>query len=1005
MRINFSLLGRFWQAALPLLLLLCSSNNVNAQLSYCVANNTDANGAGSYIANVTFGSINNTTGSTYPTNGYSYFPGYTTTVILGTTENLTVTIDNGSNYSGAIVSVWFDWNQDGVFSASEWTQVGTNIPSGTSQTIAITIPATAIPGVTRMRIRSRGAFNQNGANDACISMGSGDTEDYDITVSAGTPCSGTPTAGSIAPVVPDSVCPNVSFALSTTGTTIGIGMSYQWQTATSASGPWTDIAGATNLSYSVPGITSATYYRLKVACNNGTPQYTNAKEINIKSFIDCYCTPSYNWGCSNGSAINSFSTTNATANITNNNSGCASGIGYSDYTGMTVSAMQGTSFDFSTQITNYSGGVKIWIDWNQDGVFDATTELVASSTSTITAGNTFTGTINVPVTALPGATRMRVRVVESSTTFDPCGSFSYGETEDYTMLVISAAPCTNPPTAGNVAGVDSVCPNTAFTLSGSGFSVGSGMTYQWQSASSAAGPWTDIAGATNTSLISTGITTATYYRLKVVCSNGTPEYTPAKAVTIKSVVNCYCIPTYDEGCSWGDDIDGVTLVGATVTLSNLNTPCSPSGYTDYTTSTTLGVPDLMPGNTYSGTVTTNYSDQYENVTIWIDYNNDGVFDPIGEQAATFGPISNTVVGNYSITVPSTASAGIRRMRVMLVYYDVPTDPCGYNYFGETHDYLVQIGPGCTIPPVNLGADTSFCEGQSITLDAGAGTGLTYLWSNNATTQSITVTTSGTYSVEVSDGTCSQTDEIVITVNPLPVVDLGNDTTDCQNGGPITLTAPSGNYTYLWSTNATTASISATTSGTYSVTVTDQNTGCAASDTVNVVIGTAPSVGGITVTGTSPTYNFSANNPANVSNYFWQFGNGATSTDQDPTYTYPTQTIDQTYIVTLIVSNECGADTVETSVIVRGNSINELAIDAQTLKMYPNPTSGMVMIENESAYTMKQVVITNVLGQQVMVIPVNSKTEHISVSNLTPGLYHVRIEFEEGVVTRKLEVLK
>src|SRR5690606_15055816 len=208
-----------------------------------------------------------------------------------------------------------------------------------------------------------------------------------------------------------------------------------------------------------------------------------------------------------------------------------------------------------------------------------------------------------------------------------------------------------------------------------------------------------------------------------------------------------------------------------------------------------------------------------------------------------------------------------------------------------------------------------------------------------------------------------TDEIVITVNPLPVVDLGNDTTDCQNGGPITLTAPSGNYTYLWSTNATTASISATTSGTYSVTVTDQNTGCAASDTVNVVIGTAPSVGGITVTGTSPTYNFSANNPANVSNYFWQFGNGATSTDQDPTYTYPTQTIDQTYIVTLIVSNECGADTVETSVIVRGNSINELAIDAQTLKMYPNPTSGMVMIENESAYTMKQVVITNVLGQQ------------------------------------------
>jgi hypothetical protein len=1256
MRINKNLLSNLWSyLAFPMLFMLLNAKQAQAQ-TYCAAANTDANGAGSYIANVSFGTILNNTGSTYPTSGYSYFPGQTTTLILGSTEPLTVTIDNGSSYPGAIVSVWFDWNQDGIFSASEWTQVSTNIPSGTSATVNITVPTTALPGTTRMRLRSRGTNNQNGANDACLSMGSGDTEDYDVIVSAGSPCSGTPTAGSVSPLVPDSICPNIPFNLLATGFTLGTGMTYQWQSATAAAGPWNDITGATAPSYAISaGISTATYYRLKVQCNNGTPQYSPAKFVQIKNWISCYCTPTYTYGCSNGATINSVSTTGGVANISNLNSGCT-GNGYQDYTSMTVSGMPATSFDITTAVTQYGGVVKIWVDWNHDGNFDPVTELVANSTTSVSSGSNYTATILIPGSALTGNTRMRVRIVEgSNNSFSPCDNQNYGETEDYTLHVITPTPCVNPPTPGSITGVDSICPNTAFVLNSTGFSTGTGLVYQWQSSSSATGTFTDIAGATATMLnVSTGIAANTYYRMKLVCSNGTPVYTPVKAVTVQNFLDCHCTPTYSWGCSFGatlnsfsttnaatnitnnntgctgpytnytslsasamagtsfdvsigvtsydayakvwidfnqdgvfsatelayngtsiiyagssatatiqvpatalpgttkmrvrvvesysifdacdlqgygetedyrfvvipatpctnpptagtivapdsicptidftitasgftmgsgmtyqwqsapsatgtftdiagatttnlnvvggistatsyrlkvvcsngtpqysnvetititspnncycaptytwdcmydDDIDDFTLVGATVTLSNLNTPCPTGGYADYTTSTTLGVPDMLPGATYSGTVTTNYTGAYEYYTIWIDYNANGVFET-SEQVATGGPISDITPGTYTISVPATASAGLRRLRVVLAYNVTPTDPCGNYSYGEAHDYMVQIGPGCAIPAVNLGVDTSICDGTALTLTAPTGTGLTYAWNTGATTPTIDATATGTYYVTVDDGSCTKSDTIVVSIIPNPVVNLGNDTTDCVNGGPITLTAGSAtSNVYAWSTGASTPSISATTSGTYSVTVTNA-AGCSASDTVVLVMGQLPSVGGITVTGTSPNFNFSANNPSNATNYSWNFGDGATSNSENAQHSYTPGTQDEAYTVTLIVSNECGADTVTTTVTIRANGINDLKLSNDALKLYPNPTTNTVTIENTTNFKMKQIVISNVLGQEVLNTKVSGNTAQIlNVSHLNAGLYHVSIEFEEGIVTRKLEILK
>lgn len=140
-----------------------------------------------------------------------------------------------------------------------------------------------------------------------------------------------------------------------------------------------------------------------------------------------------------------------------------------------------------------------------------------------------------------------------------------------------------------------------------------------------------------------------------------------------------------------------------------------------------------------------------------------------------------------------------------------------------------------VPPVvNLGADLAGCSGDEFLLDAGAGFE-SYTWNNTATTQTITVTQSGTYIVVVTDeGGCSGRDTVNVTIFET-TLDLGNDTTIC-NGEFLRLTAGPVGPAYLWSNNETTNSILVSTSDTYGVTVTvTGTTTCTASDEIVVTV--------------------------------------------------------------------------------------------------------------------------------------------------------------------------
>ncbi len=146
----------------------------------------------------------------------------------------------------------------------------------------------------------------------------------------------------------------------------------------------------------------------------------------------------------------------------------------------------------------------------------------------------------------------------------------------------------------------------------------------------------------------------------------------------------------------------------------------------------------------------------------------------------------------------------------------------------TDDASVTLSP--TGAGVDLGNDVSFCDGGTVTFDAGAGFD-NYLWQDGTTTtQTFTAAVSGTYIVIVSDTFgCSARDTAELTVHPNPVVDL-RDTAVCEIIN-IVLDAGAG-FTYRWNDNSAGQTLAVTAPGAYSVTITDGN-GCTAYDNAGI----------------------------------------------------------------------------------------------------------------------------------------------------------------------------
>ena len=142
-----------------------------------------------------------------------------------------------------------------------------------------------------------------------------------------------------------------------------------------------------------------------------------------------------------------------------------------------------------------------------------------------------------------------------------------------------------------------------------------------------------------------------------------------------------------------------------------------------------------------------------------------------------------------------------------------------------------------LPIVNIGNDTSICEGESIDLHF-ENIEFNLQWNTGDTTSNINVQDGGIYSIEVIDSNgCINSDSLTLVVNEPPTLSIGNDTTICE-GQSVVLKAVTSASEYLWNTGKTTQEIIVNTDNFYSLEVKD-SMGCIGIDSIKLSVKELP----------------------------------------------------------------------------------------------------------------------------------------------------------------------
>ncbi|MBS1938223.1 MAG: hypothetical protein JSS84_10495, partial [Bacteroidetes bacterium] len=395
--------------------------------TYCTAGAATPGSAG--ITKVVFNTINNSS-SANP--AYTDFTSLSTSVTQGSTYALSVTIKATGLFATNTATAWIDWNRNGVFDANETYDLGTvnglfgsNEDLTSNSPLNITVPLSAVAGSTRMRIRTR----QGSAPPACGNVNNSEAEDYTVVVVALPVCSGTPTPGNTT-TSNAAPCPGTTFNLGIQYPSTDLGLTYQWESSTSgAGGPFANNGLGTASTQSTSAM-APTWYRLRVTCSGNTGSSTPVL-VTPTITTGCYCTVSATLDDATG-------ITNVTFGSINNSTGTTGA--YTSYVTWSNTVEQGLAYPLSVRVNtagNYKVYAKAWIDWDHNGVFDATEACDLGTATNVANGTTNLSPVqvNVPPGALQGTTIMRVRATYN-TAATPCGNQNYSETEDYSVFVM-----------------------------------------------------------------------------------------------------------------------------------------------------------------------------------------------------------------------------------------------------------------------------------------------------------------------------------------------------------------------------------------------------------------------------------------------------------------------------------------------------------------------------------------------------------------------------------------
>lgn len=297
-------------------------------------------------------------------------------------------------------------------------------------------------------------------------------------------------------------------------------------------------------------------------------------------------------------------------------------------------------------------------------------------------------------------------------------------------------------------------------------------------------------------------------------------------VSTPIVIDTSAMVLQDETCAGMDGaVSGITVTGGLGSLSyywNGNPASGPdtSGLSGITLALvvddSVGCSDTVSNLIIEGTQVPKLDTSFKTVTPDSCENNTGAISGLfvtGGSGSYTRYLDGTPVGSLNIKNLATGT------------YTVAIED---NSSGCRDSIVVYVGE-VTAPADVLGNDTILCNGQTVTLDATT-PNATYLWQDASTNATFFVDTTGEYTVEVSIGSCTTKDSVIVTYVNGTTIDLGNDTTLCDNE-QLLLDATVPNGTYIWQDNSSQPTYNVTTGGQYHVEV-NQN-GCIVRDTILV----------------------------------------------------------------------------------------------------------------------------------------------------------------------------
>ena len=534
------------------------------------------------------------------------------------------------------------------------------------------------------------------------------------------------------------------------------------------------------------------------------------------------------------------------------------------------------------------------------------TPVVAGATYSWTGPNGFTSTSRTPSIANVDPTDAGTYSV--TITVGGCTSAAGS-----TTVVVNPLPAT--PTATNNG---PLCTGATLNLT---TPIVAGATYSWT------GPNGFTSAVRTPSITNVTVAAAGTYNVTVTVSGC---ISAAGSTTV--VVNP--LPATPTATNNGPLCTGATL--------NLSTPIvagatyswtGPNGFTSAIRTPSITNVDPTDAGTYSVTITVGgCTSAAGSTTVVVNPL------PATPTATNNGPLCTGAILNlstpvvagatYSWTGPNGFTAAVRTPSITNVTaaaggtYNVTVTVSGCTSAAGSTTVVVNSLPAATI---TAGGPLTFCTGGSVTLTASAGA--SWLWSNGATTQAITVNTAGSYSVTVTNaaGCSAASAATVVTVNPLPATPTATNNGPLCTGATLNLSTPVvAGATYSWtgpngftSTSRTPsiANVDPTDAGTYSVTITVSGCTSAAGSTT-VVVNPLPATPTATNNGplcVGATLNLSTPVVAGAT-YSWTGPNGFISAVRTPSITNVTAAAAGTYSVTITVGG-CTSAAGSTTVVV------------------------------------------------------------------------------------------